>query len=73
MSGPVGVVIRERALSWSGAQSQMRELAAGDRQAVADLPQALGLGQLTEEHGVLPRIGGPAVETSSGARFGGSG
>ena len=50
LPGTVGVGIGKGALGWSGAQAKMIELAAGDGQAVADLPEALGLGQLAEKH-----------------------
>jgi hypothetical protein len=53
----VGVGVRKGAPGGGGAQSQVTELAAGDGQSVPDLPQALCLGQLTEEHGdiLVPR------------------
>ena len=57
LPGTVGIGVGKRALGWGGAQAQMTEFAAGDGQAVADLPQALGLGQLAKEHGdiLIPR------------------
>ncbi len=57
LPGTVGIGVGKCALGGGSAQSQMTELAAGDGQAVADLPQALGLGQLTEQHGdiLVPR------------------
>jgi hypothetical protein len=51
LPGTVGVGIGKGALCWGSAQSQVTELATGDSQSVADLSQALGLGELTEEHG----------------------
>ena len=39
----------------------MTELTAGDGQAVAHLPQALVLGELTEEHGDTLVPGGEAL------------
>ena len=47
----MGVGIGKGALGGSGAQAKVIELATGDGQAVADLPETLGLGQLAEEHG----------------------
>ena len=57
LPGTVGIGVGERALGGSRAQPQMTELAAGYGQAVADLPQALGLSELTEEHSdeLVPR------------------
>jgi len=53
LPGTVGIGIGKCALGGGGAQSQVTELAAGDGQPVADLSQALGLGELTEEHGYI--------------------
>lgn len=61
LPGTVGIGISQGAFGRSGAQSQMAELAAGDGQSVADLPQALGLGQLAEEHGHILAPGGEAL------------
>ena len=47
----MGVGIGKRALGGGAAQSKVPELAAGYSQSVADLPQALGLGELAKEHG----------------------
>jgi len=47
----VGIDIGKRALSGDSTQSQVAELTTGDGQSVANLPQALGLGELTEEYG----------------------
>jgi hypothetical protein len=61
LPGTVGVGIGKCALCRGSTQSQMTELATGNCQAVADLPQALGLGQLTEEHGHILIPGGKAL------------
>jgi len=61
LPGTVGVGIGKGALGWGGAQSQVTELATGDCQSVADLSQALSLGQLTEEHGYILIPGGEAL------------
>jgi len=50
LPGTVGIGIGKRALSGDSTQSQVTELTTGDGQPVANLPQALGLGELTEEH-----------------------
>ena len=61
LPGTVGIGVGKSALGRSGAQSQVTELAAGDRQSVANLSQALGLGQLTEKHGDILVPGGEAL------------
>ena len=57
LPGTVGIGVGKRALGGGGTQSQVTELATGDSQTIADLSQALGLGELTEEHGdiLVPR------------------
>jgi len=61
LPGTVGIGIRKGALCRGGAQSQVTELATGDGQSVADLSQALSLGQLTEKHGHILIPGGEAL------------
>ncbi len=61
LPGTVSVGIGKGALCRGGAQSQVTELATGDGQSVADLSQALSLGQLTEEHGHILIPGGEAL------------
>ena len=61
LPGTVGIGIGKSALGRGSTQSQVTELAAGDGQSVADLPQALGLGQLAEEHGDILVPGGEAL------------
>jgi hypothetical protein len=61
LPGTVSVGVGKCALGRCGTQSQVAELAAGDGQSVADLPQALGLGELTEEHGDILVPGGKAL------------
>ena len=61
LPGTVGIGVGKCALGGGGAQSQVTELAAGDGQSVADLSQALGLGELTEEHGDILVPGGEAL------------
>jgi len=61
LPGTVGIGVGKRTLGRSGAQSQVTELAAGDGQSVADLPQALGLSELAEEHGDILVPGGKTL------------
>ena len=61
LPGTVGIGIGKRASGGGSTQSQVTELAAGDGKPVADLPQALGLGELTEEHGDILVPGGEAL------------
>jgi len=58
LPGTMGIGVRKGALGRGGMQSQMTELAAGDGQAVADLPQTLALGHLTKQHGDVLVPGG---------------
>jgi hypothetical protein len=58
LPGTVGIGVGKRALGGGSTQSQVTELAAGDGQSVANLPQALGLRQLTEKHGDILVPGG---------------
>jgi len=57
----MGAGVGKRALGGGNAQSQVTKLAACDGQSVADLPQALGLSELTEEHGDILVPGGEAL------------
>ena len=61
LPGTVGIGVGKRALGGGSTQSQVTELTAGDGQSIADLPQALGLGELTEEHGDILVPGGEAL------------
>ena len=65
----MGVGIGECAFSRSSAQSQVTKLAAGDSKSVTDLPQALSLGELTEEHGDILVSGGEALGVAFGPAF----
>jgi len=51
LPGTVGIGIGKRALGRGITQSQMSKFATGDGQTIADLPQALGLSKLAEDHG----------------------
>jgi len=69
LPGAVGIGIGKRALSGCGAHSQMTEFAAGDGQAVADLPQALGLSQLAKEHSDILIPGGESLGMTFSSAF----
>jgi len=69
LPGTVGIGIGKRALGGGGAQSQVTELTAGDGQSVTDLPQALGLCELTEEHGDILVPGRKALSMAFRAAF----
>lgn len=57
LPGAMGIGVGKRTLGRGRVQAQMTELATGDGQAITDLPQTLGLGQLAEQHGniLVPR------------------
>jgi hypothetical protein len=61
LPGTVDIGVGKRALGGGGAQSQVAELTAGDGQSVADLSQALGLGELAKEHGDILVPGGESL------------
>ena len=61
LPGAMGIGVGKSALGRSSAQSQMAELATGDGQAVADLSQALALGQLAKQHGDILVPGGKSL------------
>jgi hypothetical protein len=69
LPGTVGIGVGKCALGRGSAQSQVTELAAGDGQSVADLSQALGLGELTEEHGDILVPGGEALGVAFSPAF----
>jgi hypothetical protein len=61
LPGTVGVGVGKRAPGGGSTQPQVTEFATCYGEAIADLPQALGLGKLAEEHGDILVPGGEAL------------
>ena len=61
LPGTVGVGVEKRAPSGGRTQPQVTEFATCYGEAIADLPQALGLGKLAEKHGDILVPGGETL------------